>query len=109
MSIPVCDHSSGLRSVSTSVDFTCVQENSQRNLLVGELERNFTLLLLSVSFLQRACFIFLKTFLTWTIFTVFTEFVKYCFCFTLLALWPQGKWDLGSLIRDQTCTPCTGK
>ena len=37
------------------------------------------------------------------------EFVKYCFCFTLLALWPQGKWDLGSLIRDQTCTPCTGK
>ena len=72
-------------------------------------EKFYTLITFSFIFTKGMFYFFKDFFLTWTIFTVFTEFVKYCFCFTLLALWPQGKWDLGSLIRDQTCTPCTGK
>lgn len=67
---------------------------------MGELEILHSHYFLSLSILQRACFIFSRLFLTWTIFTVFTEFVKYCFCFYIfLAVWPQGKWDLGSPVR----------
>ena len=27
----------------------------------------------------------------------------------VLVLWPQGMWDLNSLTRDQTLTPCIGR
>ena len=27
----------------------------------------------------------------------------------VLVFWPQGMWDLSSLVRDQTGTPCIGK
>ena len=32
--------------------------------------------------------------------------LQYCFCFMFWVFWLQGMWDLSSLIRDQTCTPC---
>ena len=34
--------------------------------------------------------------------------LQYCL-FYVLAFWPQGIWDLSSLTRDWTCTPCTGR
>ena len=44
----------------------------------------------------------------WTIFKVFIEFVTILllFCF---ASWPRGTWDLSSLTRGGTCTPCIGR
>ena len=27
----------------------------------------------------------------------------------VLCFWPKGMWDLSSLTRDQTCTPCAGR
>ena len=27
----------------------------------------------------------------------------------VLVFWPQGMWDLSSLTRDRTCTPCIGR
>ena len=54
-----------------------------------------------------------KEFLMWTIFKVFTEFVRtlllfLCFYF-LFFFWLRGTWDLSSLIRDRTRTPCIGR
>ena len=43
------------------------------------------------------CGPFLKSLLT---------FLQYCFCFIF---WPQGIWDLSSLSRDRTLTPCVGR
>ena len=51
----------------------------------------------------------------WTIFKVFVEFVTilllfYVFYFVIFVLFgPRGMWDLSSLTRDQTCTPCIGR
>ena len=47
-------------------------------------------------------FFFLKM---WTIFKVFIEFVTVLF----LAFWPRGMWDLSSLTRGRTLTPCIGR
>ena len=52
-----------------------------------------------------------KEFLMWTIFKAFIEFVTtlllfLCFYFYF---WLKGTWDLSSLIRDRTCTPCIGR
>ena len=70
----LCDHSSGLRSASTSMGSTCVQENTQRNRLLGKLEILHSYYFLSY-FLQRVCFLFFKDFfLMWTIFSL------YCIC-----------------------------
>ena len=33
--------------------------------------------------------------------------LEYCCCFTFWFLWPQGMWDLNSLTRDWTQSPCT--
>ena len=55
-------------------------------------------------------FYFLKIFfLMWTIFKVFIKFVTILFLLYVLILWPRGMWDLSSLTRDRTCTPCIGK
>ena len=32
--------------------------------------------------------------------------LQYYICFLFWFFWPQGMWDLSSLTRDQTCTPC---
>ena len=40
---------------------------------------------------------------------VFIEFVTISLLFYVLVFWPQGMWDLSSLTRDQTCTPCIGR
>ena len=29
--------------------------------------------------------------------------------FYVLVFWPRGMWDLSSLTRDRTCSPCTGR
>ena len=42
----------------------------------------------------------------WTIFKVFIEFVTILLLFYVLFFWPGGMWDLSSLTRDQTLTPC---
>ena len=42
----------------------------------------------------------------WTIFKVFIEFVTILLLFYVLVFWPRGMWDLSSLTRDRTCTPC---
>ena len=52
---------------------------------------------------------FFKVFLMWTIFKVFIEFVTILLLFYVLVFWLQGKWDLSSLTRDRTCTPCIGR
>ena len=44
-----------------------------------------------------------------TIFKVFTEFVTVLLLFYVLVYWPQGKWDISSLTRDQTLTLCIGR
>ena len=55
-------------------------------------------------------FIFLRFFfLMWIIFKVFIEFVTILLLFYVLDFWPQGMWDLSSLTRDRSCTPCTGR
>ena len=59
--------------------------------------------------INERLFIFFKHFLMWTNFKVFTEFVTTLLLFYVLVFWPQGMWDLGSLTRDGTCTPCTGR
>ena len=35
--------------------------------------------------------------------------LQYCFCFMFSVFWLRGMWDLNSLTRDQTCTPCIGR
>ena len=32
--------------------------------------------------------------------------LQYCFCFVFCFLWAWGMWNLSSLTRDRTCTPC---
>ena len=55
------------------------------------------------------CFFFLNIFLMWTIFKVFIEFVTILLLFYVFGFWPQGTWDLISLIRDRTPAPCIGR
>ena len=45
----------------------------------------------------------------WTILKVFIEFVTILLLFYVLIFWPRGMWDLRSLTRDQTYTPCIGR
>ena len=45
----------------------------------------------------------------WTILKVVIEFVTTLLLFYVLDFWPQGVWDLGSLTRDWTHTPCIGR
>ena len=40
------------------------------------------------------------------VFKVFIEFVTVLFLFYVLVFWSQGRWDLSSLTRDLTHTPC---
>ena len=51
-------------------------------------------------------FHFLKIFLKWAIFKVFTEFITKLLLFSVLVFWPQGMWDLSSLTKDGAHTPC---
>ena len=50
-----------------------------------------------------------KDFLNMIHFKVFIEFLPILLLFYVLVFWPQDMWDLGSLTRDQTHTPCTGR
>ena len=52
---------------------------------------------------------FFKTFLTWTIFKVFIEFVTVLFLVYALVFWLQGMWDLSFPSRDRTHTLCIGR
>ena len=54
-------------------------------------------------------FFFNIFFLMWTIVKVFIEFVTILLLFCILVLWPQGMWDLTSLIRDRIYVPYIGK
>ena len=45
----------------------------------------------------------------WTIFKVFIKFVTVLLLFYVLVFWPRGMWDLSSMTRSQTCTPCIGR
>ena len=51
----------------------------------------------------------LRFFFMWTILKVFIEFVTILLLFYVLIFWPRGMWDLRSLTRDQTYTPCIGR
>ena len=56
------------------------------------------------------CFVlFFKIFLMWTIFKVCIEFVTVLLLFYFLFLWPWDMWDLSSLTRYWTHTPCVGR
>ena len=37
------------------------------------------------------------------------DLLQYCFCFMFWYFCPWGMWDLNSLTRDRTHTPCTGR
>ena len=41
--------------------------------------------------------------------TELIEFVTVLLLFYVLVVWLQGMWDLSSLTRDPTCTPCPGR
>ena len=59
---------------------------------------------------KRTEFFFLDFLKIWTIFKIFIEFVTILFLFYgLVFFWPRGMWDLSSLTRDQTYTPCIGR
>ena len=45
----------------------------------------------------------------WTVFKVFIEFVTILLLFYVLDFWLQGMWDLSSLARDRTRSPCIGR
>ena len=45
----------------------------------------------------------------WTIFKVFIEFVTILLLLYVLGFWLRGMWDLSSLTRDRTRTPCIGR
>ena len=45
----------------------------------------------------------------WTIFKSLLNLLPSCFCFMFWFFWPQGMWDLTSLTRDGTHTPCEGE
>ena len=64
--------------------------------------------------------IFLKLFVSEVVWPIFFKvflklnLLQYCFWFFffffyVLAFWLQGMWDLSSLTRDQTHTPCIGR
>ena len=57
-----------------------------------------------VFFSEHSFFLFFF-FLMWTIFKDFIEFVAIFMSF----FWPQAMWDLSSLTKDWTCTPCIGR
>ena len=59
--------------------------------------------------LLMCLFFFFKIFWMGTIFKVFIEFVTVLLLFYVLVFWPRGMWDLSSLIRDRTHTPCIGR
>ena len=48
-------------------------------------------------------------FLIWTTFKVFIDFVTILFLFYDFSIFATGMWDLSSLTRDQTHTPCIGR
>ena len=59
---------------------------------------------------------FLRFFYMWTRFKFLLNLLQYCFCLMLwfcilfcFVLLQQGMWDLRSMTRGQTCTPCTGR
>ena len=57
---------------------------------------------------DSTCFFF--TVLLWTIFKVFIKSVTVLILFfQVLAFWPRGMWDLISLARDWSCSPCFGR
>ena len=45
----------------------------------------------------------------WTISKVFIEFVTVLLLFYVLVFWLRGMWNLSSLTRDRTHTPCIGR
>ena len=51
------------------------------------------------------CFVLLMQ----SIFKVFTEFATVWLLFYVSVYWPQAKWDISSLTRDQTLTLCIGR
>ena len=53
----------------------------------------------------RKTFFKIFTFLMWTTFKVFIEFLTILHLLHVLVFWPQGLWDLSSPIRDQTHIP----
>ena len=48
-------------------------------------------------------------FLMWTIFKVFIELVTILLPFYVLFFWPRGMWNLSSVTRDRTRSPCIGR
>ena len=44
----------------------------------------------------------------WTILKVFIEYFTVLLSYVIV-FWLRGMWDLSSLIRDQTHTPCSGR
>ena len=54
---------------------------------------------------HSTCSFFLKKYF----FKVSVEFVTILLLFYVLVLWPRGMWDLSSLTKDGTCTPCIGR
>ena len=45
----------------------------------------------------------------WKCFNVFIELVTLLLLFCVLIFWPWGIWELDSLTRNQTYTPCIGR
>ena len=48
---------------------------------------------------------FVFSFLIWTVFKVFTEFVTTLFLFSVLVFWPQGMWNLSFQTRTELTHP----
>ena len=91
----------------TDLPLCCTQRWSCPGVLSSSpqgLPSGFWLSSLDLQIQRSLSFFFLRFFFsTWTIFEVFIEFVTILLLFHVLFFW----WDLSSLTRDWTLTPCT--
>ena len=65
--------------------------------------------MLSKHFVPTHPFFLMLFFLMWTILKIFIQFVTILFLFCVLFFWPRGTWDLTSLTKNRTHTPCIGR
>ena len=65
--------------------------------------------MLLISWTESVFWGFFFSFLIWTIFNIFIEFVIMLLLFYLLVFWSRDIWDLSSPTRDQAHTSCIGR
>ena len=75
----------------------------------GRWQPLLTLAKSSPSLMTSSIYLFIYLLLLWTISIIFIDFVTILLLFYVLVFWPRDMWDLSSLTRDGTHTPCIGR